>query len=160
MIEGGSFLNRHGRAIEVGMASALFLLWPRKFEPSPHLALKADSDNIVAAISYTLFPPTFNRPCANPSSEMAALLPNNGQATPCRVASCTVALSWIASWIVLCRVMGLIFPMPEVGTLSSSALVKRGDESTPLLRGDAARLTSGYEHIMAGAAFELGDDED
>ena len=114
----------------------------------------------MAAIAYTLFPPTVNRPCANPSIDTRpGLIDVGDRNTFCRLASSVVALAWLASWIVLARVMGLIFPMPEVGKIPIPA--RSGEEAaTSLLRGEVQRPQVGHGRMVAGEAFELGDDED
>ena len=113
----------------------------------------------VAAISYTIFPPTLNRPCANPSASAAPLVSQDKRDTLCRLCSSAVALAWLASWIFFARVMGLIFPMPEMGKVP--VLVETGrEESASLLRLEVQRPQVGYGRMVAGEAFELGDDED
>ena len=77
----------------------------------------------------------------------------------CRLSVSAVALAWLASWIILARVMGLIIPMPEMGKIPLPTRTG-GEESTFLLRAEVQRPQLGYGRIIAGEAFELGDDED
>ena len=51
----------------------------------------------------------------------------------------TVIAAWFASWLLFVRLLGLVFPMPQVLGVASG-------ERAPLL--------------LAGADFELGDDEE
>ena len=77
----------------------------------------------------------------------------------CLLSSLAVTLAWLASWIVFARVMGLIFPMPEMGKIP---VVRRSDqgEEASLLRPGVQQPQIGYGRVVAGEAFELGDDED
>nr|XP_031858213.1 uncharacterized protein CI109_006356 [Kwoniella shandongensis]KAA5525285.1 hypothetical protein CI109_006356 [Kwoniella shandongensis] len=180
--EGRSHILRRDRAIEVGCAVALFVLWP------------------LAAVIYTLFPSTPNRPCSNPAASAAPPIP--GEDIQETIASCylswtVVTLSWIASWLMLGRVVGLIFPMPDVATLPpilTTAMSEeeedvlgmgREEERRSLLRtspsianpygggestntvataadgnGKGKRPQVGWGRIVAGEAFELGDADD
>ncbi|ORY20907.1 hypothetical protein BCR39DRAFT_554474 [Naematelia encephala] len=149
----GSFILRHDRAMEVALAGALYLLWP------------------LAAIIYTLFPPTPNRPCANPAASAAPTppFPQDESGYICYLSSAAVALAWLGSWIILARVLGLIFPMPEMGgklspILSSGTGVADGQgENRSLLRSEQVRVERPqvqWGRMVAGEAFELGGDDD
>ncbi|KAK8847530.1 hypothetical protein IAR55_005388 [Kwoniella newhampshirensis] len=166
-----SHLLRHDRAIEVACAVALFVLWP------------------LAAVIYTLFPSTPNRPCSNPAQSAAP--PSPGEDLEETIALCylswtVVTLSWTASWLMLGRVVGLIFPMPEVDkvtpVLVSTTPAADEEERRSLLRppttrnpyeggvegvgtssrsqGPGKRPQVGWGRIVAGEAFELGDADD
>ncbi|ORX34004.1 hypothetical protein BD324DRAFT_637992 [Kockovaella imperatae] len=141
-----AWILRHDRAMEVGSAGALFLLWP------------------LSAIIYTLFPPTPNRPCMNPATSLDSPLdlPKTRTEILCVIASVTISIAWMASWIILWRIMGLAFPMPEVGRTPSFTGT---DEERSLLRSGempapAPRPQVKYGRLVAGEVFELGDDED
>lgn len=151
-----SFVRRHQRGIEVAIAGALFLLWP------------------LAAIVYTLFPPTPNRPCANPAVAVAPIhqLPNARETSYlCLSTATAITLSWLAAWVLLGRLIGLVVPTPEVDTVPpvASSLDRSeasGEESRSLLRSKPAkpaqpvRPKMGWGRLVAGEAFELGEDED
>lgn len=79
----------------------------------------------------------------------------------------TVAVAWIASWLVLVRVMGLIVPMPEMTSRPViTPTVDRGEEAQSLLRSKPVeserteRPQVKWGRMVAGEAFELGDEED
>ena len=86
----------------------------------------------------------------------------------CTLSGLAVALAWLASWIILARVMGLIFPMPEVRKLPQGVIPSRlgGEEAASLLRSEPQRPHESqrpqvkYGRLLAGEAFELGEDED
>jgi hypothetical protein len=172
-----SYILRHDRALEVGFAGALFLLWPCTY---PLSVVKPRSPRIVAAIIYTLYPSTPNRPCTHPAASAIPLSDEEATVGPtiCFLSGSIVFLSWLSAWIVLGRVLGLIFPMPDMSSgaptlpVSNSYLPQRqgtGDESTSLLHAPKApsnpeagpsRPQVKYGRIVAGEAFELGDDEE
>lgn len=71
----------------------------------------------------------------------------------------------MASWLILARVIGLIVPVPELGKAVLPIVDHAsGEEGRSLLRSEpvpaAARPQVGWGRIVAGEAFELGDDED
>jgi hypothetical protein len=205
--ESDDVLIRNSRAWEVGLAGALFLLWPSTcFLPSRPVSLPssrlsgntstrtrdrdrdrapAHADTTVAAIIYTLFPPTPNRPCDNPSASAAppAILPTETQTSYLCIASCTaISLAWLASWLILARVMGLIFPMPNIGLVSGSGSgsglgsglhqAASGEGETQSLLRHAhthappppppapERPKMKWGRMVAGEAFELGGEDD
>ncbi|KAL1407264.1 hypothetical protein Q8F55_006682 [Vanrija albida] len=153
-----SFLRTYDRAIEVGTATLLFLLWP------------------LAAVVYTMFPATANRPCMNPK---ARGVPDNfdpgtlhgyGGAL-CQLSAVAIVLAWLASWILFARVLGLMFPMPSAIGWREAAAERREQEAGEEGRGLLARPAPAaspevqrpqvkYGRIVAGEAFELGDDEE
>lgn len=114
----------------------------------------------VAAISLTLFPSIANRACDNPASSVSPPSPTDpftsGDAT-CYLSFGAITLSWIGAWIVFARLLGLIFPLPDVSTRRSLSVPTphQGHEGTSLLRPQV-----GYGRIVAGEAFELGGDDD
>ncbi|WRT64639.1 uncharacterized protein IL334_001573 [Kwoniella shivajii] len=153
---------RKDRILEVGLAGILFLLWP------------------VTAILYTLFPPTPYQPCSNPS---ASAMPSPGEdynVDPfplCQLGWTVITLSWISSWLLLTRIMSLIFPITSMGDISVRAFDKLNpaihdgrEESTSLLnpstRGGIGNghhdqgKKKGWERVTAGEEFELGSDEE
>lgn len=73
----------------------------------------------------------------------------------------------MGAWIIFSRLLGVIFPLPEMKTKAGARLhaSTRGDEGTSLLQSARAgqaqgsRPQVGYGRIVAGEAFELGDDE-
>jgi len=160
---------RRDRALEVGFGGILFLLWPR-MSPSMVTASILTTCITVAAIVYTLFPPTPNRPCANPSSSVDSPLPlPTDLETICFLTTTTVTLAWLGSWLILARLLGLIFPMPDVNKLTIIADVtsRNGEEGRSLLRDTApapveevARPQVTWGRMVAGEAFELGGDDD
>jgi hypothetical protein len=60
--------------------------------------------------------------------------------------------------------MGLIFPMPDLGKVSVVvAETPIGEENRSLLRSQPAEVVKPqvkWGRVLAGEAFELGDDED
>ncbi|WVQ83187.1 hypothetical protein IAT38_005326 [Cryptococcus sp. DSM 104549] len=154
-----SATSRHHRALEVSSASFLFILWP------------------LAAVLYTLFPSTPNRPCSNPAASAA---PNPREDTEewsllCVHSWTVITLAWLAGWLVLGRVMGLIFPMPDVNKVApviglddgeggieerEALLGKKGKAKGTQENEVGARPQVGWGRIVAGEAFELGDDDD
>lgn len=119
----------------------------------------------------TLFPPTLNRPCTNPASSFDSPDESDLPSTPanilCILTTTTVTLAWLASWIILFRVMGLIVPMPEVGAdVRPVRTDGSGEEGRSLLRSDPVkppeveRPQVKWGRMVAGEAFELGGDDD
>ncbi|WOO85109.1 uncharacterized protein LOC62_06G008606 [Vanrija pseudolonga] len=151
-----SFLRTHDRAIEVAFATLLFLLWP------------------LAAVVYTMFPATANRPCVNPEARTGpgdSLDPGSLHGytgTLCMLSAAAITMAWFASWILFARVLGLMFPMPSVGWQRAAAarrVEEAGEEGRGLLEAaepavPAPRPQVKYGRIVAGEAFELGDEED
>nr|XP_019047028.1 hypothetical protein I302_03635 [Kwoniella bestiolae CBS 10118]OCF25958.1 hypothetical protein I302_03635 [Kwoniella bestiolae CBS 10118] len=162
--EGSSTFRDHSklrkdRVFEVTLAGLLFLVWP------------------VSAILYTLFPPTPYQPCSNPSASAAPSPGEDYNIDPfplCQLGKTVVTLSWIGSWILLARLMGLIFPISHLGNIVRpvrSSIEGREGENEALLntpstrneRGDKAKGKSkqGWQRVTAGEEFELGsEDED
>jgi hypothetical protein len=154
---------RHDRAMEVGLAGALFLLWPRE-SPTSYRPLTCT----VSAIIYTLFPPTPNRPCSNPAASLESPedLPDESKSL-CLATMALVTLGWVASWLILARVLGLLFPMPELGAVferkddepsSSGAETQR--LLAPQAQSESTRPQVKWGRLVAGEAFELGDEDD
>lgn len=150
-----SFLRTHDRAIEVAFATVLFLLWP------------------LAAVVYTMFPATANRPCVNPEARKA---PGGDNLDPgslhgytgtlCLLSAAAITMAWLASWILFARVLGLMFPMPSVGWQRAAVerrVQEAGEEGRGLLDAQeppVPRPQVKYGRIVAGEAFELGEEED
>jgi hypothetical protein len=102
----------------------------------------------------------------------------NSEDTTCIVSFGIISLAWLAAWIVFGRVLGLVFPVPtfgaggsSVGTGSGSGSGRSGTggvdgEAQSLLahphpsRNEVRRPQVGWGRIVAGEAFELGDDDD
>jgi hypothetical protein len=102
--------------------------------------------------------------------------------TLCFLSGNIVFLSWFSAWIILARVLGLIFPMPEMEGLPTLPIVPRGNsnpqpatgggERASLLRTPTSpvavqvqtqtpeRPQVKWGRMVAGEAFELGDAED
>lgn len=105
----------------------------------------------------------------------------------CNLTLLTLSLSWFCGWVALARAVSLVFAMPDsksdlpsitVPILGQSrGLPGTGGEAQPLLSPVTPREsrtgrnaeTSGsgverpqvkYGRLVAGEAFELGDDED
>lgn len=125
----------------------------------------------MAAIILTLFPPTINRPCTNPASSFESPDESSLPSTPanllCLLTTTTVTLAWLASWIILFRVMGLIVPMPEVGAeIRPVRADRQGEEGRSLLRSEPVKAAEvvrpqmKWGRMVAGEAFELGGDDD
>ncbi|KAL7420060.1 hypothetical protein Q5752_005025 [Cryptotrichosporon argae] len=192
-------VRQHERALELAVAGALFLLWP------------------LAAITYTVSPPTANQPCLNPSASAAPFAPvpppelsttithalfravgSHARATAsappapayalstCALTCLAVGAAWAASAIVLARIAGVVVPVPSLArpahasayaSAQASAQASahasghgsgEGEDVEPLLgtasapadpdAGPAAR--EAYGRLVAGEAFELGDDDD
>lgn len=154
--ENRSFL----RALEVGLAGSLFLLWPR-MSPYSHMIDMPLTKLAVAAISFTLFPSIPNRACDNPASSVTPPSdPFTSEDSTCYLSFSVITLSWIAAWVVFARLLGIVFPLPHVdggGSRIPPVESTRGHEGTSLLR---PRPQVGYGRIVAGEAFELGDDDD
>lgn len=121
------------------------------------------------SIILTLFPPTPNRPCTNPAPALDVPdgLPDQPVNLLCITTTTAVTLGWMASWVILARVIGLIVPMPELGKAvnlaSAASPTDRGEEGMSLLRSEPvppARPQMGWGRIVAGEAFELGSDDD
>ncbi|WVR04728.1 hypothetical protein IAU60_001739 [Kwoniella sp. DSM 27419] len=157
---------RFERALEVGIASVLFLLWP------------------IAAISYSLFPPTPTRACANPEAS-AAPSPDEDYDPDayqlCTLGWVVITVSWLATWLLLVRLLGLVFPSPTTGLKFTplSAGPKAGEEGRALLGASGSRRVAGdsdvdeadmpaaqrgksrgWQRVTAGEEFELGSDEE
>ncbi|ALO60908.1 hypothetical protein CNJ01775 [Cryptococcus deneoformans JEC21] len=149
--------SRQVRAFEVATAAIFFLLWP------------------LAAVLFTLFPDIPYRPCSNPASSAAPSPREDADpedsAIQCYASWTIITLAWTASWIILKRIMGLIFPMPEVKSLVSEQ--RSGDREEAALLGQnkgkkAATVDAepvdrpryGWGRVVAGEAFELGEDEE
>ncbi|KAK4686526.1 hypothetical protein P7C73_g3613, partial [Tremellales sp. Uapishka_1] len=139
--EDKSLLQRYDRAVEVACAGSLFLLWP------------------LAAIIYTLFPSTPNRPCFNPQTPSAPYPPLDNEYLPsiCLLSSTVIALSWLASWIMFARILGLVFPLPQ---MKIPVAVHTEEERGLLAPPPIVRPQVKYGRIVAGEAFELGEDDD
>ncbi|WVN89340.1 uncharacterized protein L203_104563 [Cryptococcus depauperatus CBS 7841] len=157
--EGSASSTRQIRALEVGLAGALLLLWP------------------LAAVLYTLFPSTPFLPCSNPS---ASAIPSPREDADigvltvlCWSSRIVITLAWATNWLVLGRIMGLVFPMPEVATLKpimdvDTNALGRSMEAQSLLkknRGKYGQMEGkkphlGWERIVAGEAFELGSTDE
>ncbi|OXH25727.1 hypothetical protein J009_05441 [Cryptococcus neoformans] len=152
----GSY-SRQVRAFEVATAAIFFLLWP------------------LAAVLFTLFPDIPYRPCSNPASSAAPSPREDADpedsAIQCYASWTIITLAWTASWIILKRIMGLIFPMPEVKLLVSEQ--RSGDREEAALLGQnkgkkaatvdvkpVDRPRYGWGRVVAGEAFELGEDEE
>ncbi|WVF69688.1 hypothetical protein IAT40_004467 [Kwoniella sp. CBS 6097] len=202
--EGAEYTYRGARlirALEVGSAGILFILWP------------------VAAIFFSLAPPSPTRACTNPA---ASAIPSPGEDSDidgyplCTLGWAVISLSWVGSWLLLVRIMGLIFPMPLAsgpglgGTTITSGLGSgvgvsvgdsdgkrhgarmsregQGEEEGRALLGGSRRFlgnarsdragansnvnaygdrdalahghSKGWQRVIAGEEFELGDDDD
>ncbi|WWD07529.1 hypothetical protein V865_005630 [Kwoniella europaea PYCC6329] len=169
--EGSSAFRDHNklrkdRIFEVVLAGILFLIWP------------------ISAILYTLFPPTPYQPCSNPSASAAPSPGEDWNIDPfplCQLGKTVVSLSWIASWILLTRLMGLIFPItlldnhkpPRQGEGAGENEALLNDHSNALnidaggqtsqTRGSNTKpkMKKGWQRVTAGEEFELGsEDED
>ncbi|EIW71156.1 hypothetical protein TREMEDRAFT_67599 [Tremella mesenterica DSM 1558] len=148
-----SIFDRQDRALEVACAGFLFLLWP------------------FAAIIFTLLPSVPNRACANPAASAAPTIDPVGQLEAqmtCFLSTTVITLAWFASWLFFARLLGLVFPMPDMDRLPvlQSHSNSNVPEARPLLRNTPeARPTPehpkmGWGRIVAGEAFELGEAED
>jgi hypothetical protein len=100
--------------------------------------------------------------------------------TLCFLSGNIVFLSWLSAWIILARVLGLIFPMPEMRGLPTLPIVPQGGsnpqpatqggERASLLRTSTSPVAAQVQiperpqvkwgRMVAGEAFELGDAED
>lgn len=129
----------------------------------------------MAAVLFTLFPDIPYRPCSNPASSAAPSPREDADpedsAIQCYASWTIITLAWTASWIILKRIMGLIFPMPEVKLLVSEQ--RSGDREEAALLGQnkgkkaatvdvepVDRPRYGWGRVVAGEAFELGEDEE
>lgn len=67
----------------------------------------------------------------------------------------------MGAWIVFSRLLGIVFPLPAV-SLRSDQPVSTGREGDALLpRAQSVRRPQvKYGRIVAGEAFELGDDDE
>jgi len=119
----------------------------------------------VAAISFTMFPSTANRACDNPQSSVSPPDPidslESGKST-CLLSLTVITLSWVGAWIVFSRLLGIVFPLPEMKAkaIRTGYASGPGGEGTSLLQSGSRRPQVGYGRIVAGEAFELGDDGD
>ncbi|ODO08618.1 hypothetical protein L198_00350 [Cryptococcus wingfieldii CBS 7118] len=157
-LDGDSFISRRQmRAIEVAAASTFFILWP------------------LAAIIYTLHPSTPYLPCSNPASSAVPSPREDADleesAALCTASVVVVTLAWAAGWIGLKRIMGLVFPLADIkpsvvgdaegargaGEEAVSLLSKKRTQSN---ENEIRRPQVGWGRIVAGEAFELGEDED
>ncbi|RXK40943.1 hypothetical protein M231_01791 [Tremella mesenterica] len=148
-----SIFDRQDRALEVACAGFLFLLWP------------------FAAIIFTLLPSVPNRACANPAASAAPTIDPVGQLEAqmtCFLSTTVITLAWFASWLFFARLLGLVFPMPDMDRLPvlQSHSNSNVPEARPLLRNiPESRPTPehpkmGWGRIVAGEAFELGEAEE
>jgi hypothetical protein len=99
----------------------------------------------------------------------------------CNLSLLILSLSWTSAWLALARAVNLIFPMPGASVKPTIAVPALGHpralsggrgEGQPLLAGSTARSGEAggreevqrpqvkYGRLVAGEAFELGDDED
>ncbi|OCF33860.1 hypothetical protein I316_04572 [Kwoniella heveanensis BCC8398] len=138
--EGAEYSYRRARlvrAMEVAAAGILFILWP------------------VAAISFSLSPPSPTRACTNPA---ASAIPSPGEDSDidgyplCKLGWTIISLSWVGSWLLLVRIMGLIFPMPPglstgEGASTSGAKSGSGPHPTRSTREEGRALLGGnFKH--------------
>lgn len=135
-------------------------------------------DRIVAAISFTLFPSVPNRACDNPASSVSPPNPDevfNSENSICILSFGVISMSWLGAWIVFGRLLGLVFPLPDLGPLSGSGsgsgnkwgggggARSRGtgtEEGRSLLSDPPVRPQVGWGRMVAGEAFELGEEDD
>ncbi|KAE8540428.1 hypothetical protein D1P53_003374 [Cryptococcus gattii VGV] len=156
--KGQASYSRQVRAFEVAAAVSFFLLWP------------------LAAVLFTLFPDIPYRPCSNPASSAAPSPREDADpedsAIQCYASWTIITLAWTASWIILKRIIGLIFPMPQVKSLVSEHGPGDREEAALLGQNKGKRAVTadvesvidrpryGWGRVVAGEAFELGDEED
>nr|XP_018265342.1 uncharacterized protein I303_01707 [Kwoniella dejecticola CBS 10117]OBR87500.1 hypothetical protein I303_01707 [Kwoniella dejecticola CBS 10117] len=161
---------RKDRVLEVSLALILFIVWP------------------ISAILYTLSPPTPYQPCSNPSSSAMPAPGEDYTVDPfplCQLGITVVTLSWIGSWLLLTRIMGLIFPINLVKTFEPRLKIignhSDREESQALLpgpspttsnhvtdqknksvsaNGGSGKKYQGWQRVTAGEEFELGSDDD
>jgi hypothetical protein len=124
------------------------------------------TDKIVAAISFTLFPSIPNRACDNPASSVIdGKDPDafNEEDSTCLLSMIVITLSWTGAWIVFSRLLGIVFPVPDLLLLKPKldpSGTASGEGSRLLARGQRGRPQVGYGRIVAGEAFELGDEDE
>ncbi|WVQ75898.1 hypothetical protein IAR50_005533 [Cryptococcus sp. DSM 104548] len=157
-IDGDSLISRRQtRALEVAAASSFFILWP------------------LAAIIYTLHPSTPYLPCSNPASSAVPSPREDADleesAALCTASVVVVTLAWAAGWMGLKRIMGLVFPLADIKpSLLDHAEGARGagEEAVSLLskkrtqsnENEVRRPQVGWGRIVAGEAFELGEEDE
>nr|XP_019008357.1 uncharacterized protein I206_06916 [Kwoniella pini CBS 10737]OCF47138.1 hypothetical protein I206_06916 [Kwoniella pini CBS 10737] len=151
---------RKDRVLEVGLAAMLFIVWP------------------ISAILYTLSPPTPYQPCSNPSSSAMPAPGEDYTVDPfplCQLGITVVTLSWVGSWLLLSRIMGLIFPITAVKIIlprqGSAGISGHLEENRALLNTPSPikpnkpkdrkeKKQKGWQRVTAGEEFELGSDDD
>jgi len=118
----------------------------------------------VAAISFTLFPSIPNRACDNPASSVIDPKDDafTSEDSTCLLSFTVIALAWAGAWIVFSRLLGIVFPLPDITPKVTVDVTSSGDgEGSRLLaRSQVRRPQVGYGRIVAGEAFELGDDDE
>jgi len=118
----------------------------------------------VAAISFTLFPSIPNRACDNPASSVIDPTDDafTSEDSTCLLSFTVIALAWVGAWIVFSRLLGIVFPLPDITPKIASNDGSSGDgEGSRLLpRSQVRRPQVGYGRIVAGEAFELGDEDE
>jgi hypothetical protein len=63
-------------------------------------------------------------------------------------------LAWLGAWIVFARLLGIVFPLPDMIKPKPITGGRGQGEGTSLLRPQVK-----YGRLVAGEAFELGDDD-
>jgi hypothetical protein len=120
----------------------------------------------VAAISFTLFPSIPNRACDNPASSVVDPTDDafTSEDSTCLLSFTVITLAWVGAWIVFSRLLGIVFPLPDITPKLSNDNLSSGDgeDSRLLARSQVQgrRPQVGYGRIVAGEAFELGDEDE
>lgn len=115
----------------------------------------------MAAISFTLFPSIPNRACDNPASSVTGDIPEafTSEDSTCLLSFTVITLAWVGAWIVFSRLLGIVFPLPHISPKSIDA-GSLGEGSRLLAKTQIRRPQVGYGRIVAGEAFELGDEDE
>ena len=119
----------------------------------------------MAAISFTLFPSIPNRACDNPASSVTGDKDNEAftsEDSTCLLSFTVITLSWVGAWIIFSRLLGIVFPTPDMTPKPKLNEAGSSGEGSRLLSGSrrVERPQVGYGRIVAGEAFELGDEDD
>jgi hypothetical protein len=119
----------------------------------------------VAAISFTLFPSIPTRACDNPASSVIDPTDDafTSEDSTCLLSFTVIALAWVGAWIVFSRLLGIVFPLPDMTPKIAIDVSSSGEgEGSRLLaaRSQVRRPQVGYGRIVAGEAFELGDEDE
>lgn len=102
------------------------------------------------------------RPCADPATSSTPAPDLESPASPqtlCYFSCAAISLAWLAAWVVLVRMLGLVFPMPELGWTPKREAYE-GPEARGLLAPEPERHRGHDVVVEEMDDEEAGDEED